>query len=77
MGFRIFNAFKIEMEGTRQVISTGGQSMTLLPVSMIALDYWYAPEVKRIVKHTMHTYRGYRVGADNKDVYELVSYKLN
>jgi hypothetical protein len=59
-----FNAVKVE-----------GRSETRGPASFL-LTYWYAPEIKRIVKIVRHQHHP-DSNAQQQDEYELVRYKLN
>jgi len=43
---------------------------------LVKHQIWYAPKVKRVVKHARDTYAPKGNDLD-KDVYELVEYKLN
>ncbi|MBC7944350.1 MAG: hypothetical protein H7X91_03600 [Burkholderiales bacterium] len=69
-----FHAIKVEVYGNRNADVTQASAGSVAVRSKIVV--WFAPEVKRIVKHTRDTFAPN--GNDlSKDIYELVEYKLN
>ncbi|MGH8719279.1 MAG: TIR domain-containing protein, partial [Burkholderiales bacterium] len=69
-----FNAIKVELYGNRTADVSRAQAGSIPVRSKHVI--WYAPEVKRIVKHTRNTFAPNGNDLD-KDTYELVEYKLN
>jgi hypothetical protein len=68
-----FDTVRIEIEGNHP----GYQTAISDPGSATRVEQviWYSAEVKRVVKHTYETFN--RGGLYDRDVYELISYKLN
>jgi hypothetical protein len=69
-----FNAIKVELYGNRTADVSRAQAGSVAVRSKHVV--WYAPEVKRVVKHTRNTFAPNGNDLD-KDTYELVEYKLN
>jgi len=68
-----FDTVRIEIEGNRP-----GWQMAVNDLgspTRVEQVIWYSAEVKRVVKHTYETFN--RGGSADRDVYELISYKLN
>ena len=68
-----FDTVRIEIEGNRP----GWQMAVndLGSATRVEQVIWYSAEVKRVVKHTYETFN--RGGRSDRDLYELISYKLN
>ncbi|MGH8727108.1 MAG: TIR domain-containing protein [Burkholderiales bacterium] len=69
-----FNAIKVELWGNRTADVSRAQAGSVAVRSKQVI--WYAPEVKRIVKHTRNTFASNGNDLD-KDIYELTEYRLN
>jgi hypothetical protein len=69
-----FNAVKVELYGNRTADVSRAQAGSIAVRSKHVI--WYAPEVKRVVKQTRNTFASNGNDLD-KDIFELVEYKLN
>jgi len=68
-----FDTVRIEIEGNHPGYQSG-QFDVGSPIRVVQV-IWFSAEVKRVVKHTYETFN--RGGHFDRDVYELISYKLN
>jgi hypothetical protein len=69
-----FDAIKIEISGNRPF--SGGPAQTETGPVRLKHQIWYAPKVKRVVKHARNTYAPKGNDLD-RDLYELVEYRAN
>lgn len=69
-----FDTVKVVISGWRQLGNMGGVG-SYTPKGVL-YTLWYAPEVKRVVKQAILTESG-RNDIQDKDTFELVSYRLN
>jgi hypothetical protein len=68
-----FDATRIEIEGNREGWQMG--ITDLGSATRVEQVIWYSAEVKRVVKQTYETFN--RGGRSDRDLYELISYKLH